>query len=51
MRSLDFACPEEVERLGMTKGRASSLSEPELNIRGLTASSYKTAFHLAILRW
>jgi hypothetical protein len=41
MRSLDFACPEDVEGLGMTMGRARSPSEPDLNIRGLTASRYK----------
>jgi hypothetical protein len=49
MRSLDFACPEDIEGLGMTMGRANSPSEPELNIRYLTASSYKTAFHITIL--
>jgi hypothetical protein len=31
-------------------GRANSPSEPELNIRGLTARSYKTAFHITILQ-
>jgi hypothetical protein len=63
MRSLDFACPDDVEGLGMIRGRARSSSlrsqrlyyggvgpsEPELNIRGLTARSYKTAFHITIL--
>jgi hypothetical protein len=47
MRSLDFACPEEVEEFGMTRTR--SPSEPELNIRGLTARSYKAGFHITIL--
>jgi hypothetical protein len=34
----------------MTMGRARSPSEPELNIRGLTARSYKAAFLITILR-
>jgi hypothetical protein len=49
MRSLDFACPEDVEGLGMTMGRASSPSEPELNISELTTRSYKAAFHITRL--
>jgi hypothetical protein len=49
MRSLDFACPEDVEGLGMTMGRTRSLSEPDLNIRCLTTISYKAAFRITIL--
>jgi hypothetical protein len=49
MRSLDFACPEDIGGLGRTMGRARSPSEPEQNIRGLTARRNKAIFQFTIL--
>jgi hypothetical protein len=46
MRALVFACPEDIEGLGMTMGRTRSPSEPALNIRGSQHAVLKRHFTL-----